>query len=77
MNNNFKSILSTYIQSSLDTHVKAGTTMNVQAGITLDILSGAAMTVTGSTIDLNGPAAGAATTATAATPSFIHAANII
>ena len=75
MNNNFKSILSTYIQSSLDTHVKAGTTMNVQAGITLDILSGAAMTVTGSTIDLNGPAAGAATTATAATPTLALGVN--
>jgi hypothetical protein len=70
MNNNFKSIMSTYVQSSLDTHIKAGTTMNVQAGITLDILSGAAMTVTGSTIDLNGPTAGAASTATAATPTL-------
>ena len=70
MNNNFKSILSTYIQSSLDTHVKAGTTMNVQANLSFDLKSGTGMTLTGSTIDLNGPTAGDATKATAATPTL-------
>jgi hypothetical protein len=93
MNNNFKSILSTYVQSSLDTHIKAGTSMNVQAGTSFDLKSGAAMQLTaggsgsfgaadltfsGGSIDLNGPAApdaSSASTATAATPTLALGVN--
>jgi hypothetical protein len=82
MNNNFKSILSTYMQSSLDTHMKAGTSINIQSGTSMDIKSGDAMQVTaggdgswgaanltfeGGAINLNGPAAADAADATKST----------